>query len=107
MKISLLLFFVGVCVLMSARESEAVWGAVARGAINIGRKIGGSGKPVQHFKNLPNRKAAENAARNAGKGNTPVRHTPHQPGQTPHFHPADRNGNIIKDGSHYGYPNKG
>jgi hypothetical protein len=72
--------------------------------ISIGtRCTGPSGKPILHFKRLPNRKSAEDAARSAGKGNTPVHHTAHEPGQRPHFHPADRYGNIIKDGSHYEY----
>jgi hypothetical protein len=66
--------------------------------------MGPSGKPVLHFKLFPNRKSAEEAARSAGKGNTPVHHAAHGPGERPHFHPADRYGNIIKDGSHYEYP---
>jgi hypothetical protein len=73
--------------------------------ISIGtRCTGPSGKPVLHFKLLPNRKSAEDAARSAGKGNTPVHHAAHGPGERSHFHPADRHGNIIKDGSHYEYP---
>ena len=31
-------------------------------------KNGPSGKPARHFKDYPNRKAAEDAARDAGKG---------------------------------------
>lgn len=68
------------------------------------RKIGPSDKPVLHFVNHPNRKSAQEAAREAGKGNPPVHHTAHKPGEKPHFHPADRNGEIIKDGSHHNYP---
>ncbi|CAF1612562.1 unnamed protein product, partial [Didymodactylos carnosus] len=71
---------------------------------NISRCAGPSGKPMLHFKLLPNRSKAEDAARSAGKGNTPVHHTAHGSGQRPHFHPADRYGNIIKDGAHYEYP---
>ncbi len=67
------------------------------------RCTGPSGKPMLHFKRFPNRKSAEDAARSAGKGNTPVHHTAHEPGQRSHFHPADRYGNTIKDGSHYEY----
>ena len=37
--------------------------------INPSRKTGPSGKPMQHFKDYPNRKSAEDAAKNAGKGN--------------------------------------
>ena len=57
-----------------------------------------------HCKLCPNRKRAEDAAREAGKGNPPIHHTAHEPGQRLHFHPADRYGNIIKDGAHYEYP---
>lgn len=70
------------------------------------RPTGPSGKPVQHFKQYPSRKRAQNAAQNAGRGNPPIRHTAHKPGQSPHFHPSNRNGNIRKDGSHYGYPKR-
>ncbi|CAF1396493.1 unnamed protein product [Rotaria sordida] len=72
--------------------------------INIARCEGPSGKPMLHFRLLPNRKSAQEAAREAGRGNPPVHHTAHGPGQRPHFHPADRYGNIIKDGAHYEYP---
>lgn len=68
------------------------------------RCIGPSGKPMLHFKLLPNRKVAEEAAREAGRGNPPVHHAAHGAGERPHFHPADRYGNIIKDGAHYEYP---
>lgn len=76
--------------------------------IPSGRGIGGSGKPRDHFKQLNSRKAAEDAARNAGKGNPPIHHQPHKPGQSPHFHPADKKGEKLNQGQHYSYPkNKG
>ena len=34
----------------------------------VGRQKGGSGEPRRHFKDFNTRKDAENAARNAGKG---------------------------------------
>lgn len=68
------------------------------------RCVGPSGKFMLYFKLLPSRKYAEEAAREAGRGNPPVHHAAHEPGQRPHFHPADRHGNIIKDGLHYEYP---
>ena len=40
--------------------------------INPSRKTGPSGKPMQHFKDYPNRKSAEDAAKNAGRGNLVV-----------------------------------
>lgn len=70
------------------------------------RGTGPSGKPLRHFKDLPNRKAAENAARNAGKGNKPIEHKAHKPGQKPHYHPTDKKGKKKDDGSHYRYPPK-
>ncbi|CAG7831552.1 unnamed protein product [Allacma fusca] len=104
MKLTLILILaVVVLVTMYIGQSEAQLG---KALMNIGRKIGGSGKPQQHFPTYNSRKAAEDAARKAGKGNKPVEHAPHQPGQSPHYHPADKNGNIIKDGSHHQYPNR-
>ena len=65
------------------------------------RKAGPSGKPMRHLSPVTNRKDAKEAARDAGKGNPPVHHEAHKPGEYPHYHPADEKGNIIKDGSHY------
>lgn len=80
--------------------SHALQGSsMPSGPINTMRKIGGSGKPYLHFIQCSNRSDAMNRAREAGKGNTPVLH--HEDGRNPHFHPADRNGEIIKDGAHY------
>lgn len=67
------------------------------------RPMGPSGLPMQHFHLHPSRKLAEDAARTAGKGNPPVHHPAHGPGQRPHFHPTDKFGDIFKDGSHYEY----
>ena len=67
------------------------------------RKEGPSGKPMKHFQLLRSRKQAEDAARAAGSG-PPIRHPAHEPGQHPHYHPAKKDGSIIKDGSHYQYP---
>ncbi|CAF0896077.1 unnamed protein product [Brachionus calyciflorus] len=69
-----------------------------------GRGVGPSGKPMDHFQDKNSRKAAEDAARNAGKGNKPIHHSPHKPGQRPHFHPADKNGEKLNKGQHYSYP---
>jgi len=84
--------------------------AEARGRIGgrvPSRGTGPSGQPKRHFDQSSNRKTAEDKARNAGKGNPPVEHPAHKPGQNPHFHPTDKKGNIRKDGSHYEYPKKG
>ena len=72
-----------------------------------GRGNGPSGKPNQHFVDKPSRKDAHDAAQNAGKGNPPVHHQPHGPGQKPHFHPTNKDGSIKKDGSHFNHPKKG
>lgn len=72
----------------------------------IGRGRGPSGEPKRHFDNSPSRKRAEDKAQDAGKGNKPVHHPAHGPGQTNHFHPTNKDGSIRKDGSHYGYGKK-
>ncbi|CAF1099117.1 unnamed protein product [Brachionus calyciflorus] len=68
-----------------------------------GRGSGPSGKPDLHFILKNSRADAEEAAKRAGRGQ-PIHHTAHEPDQYPHFHPADRDGNIIKNGQHFGYP---
>jgi len=70
------------------------------------RGTGPSGKPTIHNKQLPNRKTAQEAAREAGKGNPPIHHGPSN-GKNSHFHPADKTGRKLPDGSHYSYPKKG
>ncbi len=40
------------------------------------------------------------------KGNKPQHDTPHKPGQTPHYHPSNKDGSRKKDGTHFGYPKK-
>ena len=67
------------------------------------RRIGPSGKPMIHVVRLPNRHAAEDAARNQGHGNPPIHHAAHQVGQRPHFHAADKAGEKIRDGVHFEY----
>ena len=45
----------------------------------------------------PTRKRAEDGARNyPGAKGPPVWHPPHNPGELPHFHPGDRDGNKLK-----------
>jgi hypothetical protein len=65
------------------------------------RKDGASGKSMRHLSPVTSRKDAKEAAREAAKGNPPIHHEAHKPGQHPHYHPADEKGDIIKDGSHY------
>jgi len=67
----------------------------------IGRGVGGSGKPLQHFILKPNRKAAQDAARRQGGGRPPIHHN--EAGRRSHYHPSDKNGNKRKDGSHFQY----
>ena len=66
-----------------------------------GRPLGPSGKPMIHQKNFPTKKAAKDAARNAGNG-APMKHPSPRRGDQ-HFHPT-RNGKKIADGTHYNYP---
>ena len=72
----------------------------------VGRGKGPSGLPKQHFPHSGSRKEAMDRAQNAGKGNKPVEHQAHGPGQTKHFHPTNKDGSIKKDGSHYDYGKK-
>ena len=65
--------------------------------------LGPSGKPKIHTTDLPNRKAAQDAAKSAGAG-TPMEHPPNDV-QPPHFHPTDKKGNKIP-GPHYNYPKR-
>ena len=69
-----------------------------------GRGKGPSGKVDRHFVDKPNRKSAQEAAREAGKGNPPIHHQAHEPGQKPHYHPTNKDGSIKKDGSHFNHP---
>lgn len=91
-----------ILVLFSIFQDGSCW----RFRFPSGRGTGGSGKPRDHFINKNSRKEAENAARDAGKGNKPIHHSPHKPGQSPHFHPADKNGEKINSGQHFGYPKR-
>ena len=65
-----------------------------------GRPLGPSGKPVIHQNNFPTKKAAKDAARNAGNG-APMKHPNPRRGQR-HFHPT-KNGKKVRDGTHYNY----
>ncbi|CAF1099196.1 unnamed protein product [Didymodactylos carnosus] len=73
--------------------------------MSTGRDLGPSGKPKRHF-SPSSRKDAKNAAQEAGKGEPPIHHQAHKPGQQAHFHPADKDGNKVEDGSHYQYGKK-
>ena len=88
--------------LFEEAECQGKWGFIKK--FITGRKSGGSGKPRQHFVDKPNRKTAQESAREAGKGNRPEHHQPHKPDQKPHYHPTNKDGSIKKDGSHYNYP---
>ncbi|CAF0881720.1 unnamed protein product [Adineta steineri] len=66
------------------------------------RGVGPSGKPKIHIIQCSSRKKAEDAARNAGKGNPPI-HEAAKSGFPAHFHPADRWGRKIQDGTHFVY----
>jgi hypothetical protein len=66
------------------------------------RGIGPSGKPKIHVIESSSRKKAEEAARDAGRGNPPI-HESAKNGFPAHFHPADRWGRKIQDGTHFVY----
>jgi RHS repeat-associated protein len=67
-----------------------------------GRRIGPSGKPEIHQIDSSTKKEAKDAARNAGK-NAPMHHPSPKRGD-PHFHPTDKKGKKLPDGTHYNYP---
>ena len=64
-----------------------------------GRPLGPSGKPMIHQVNKGTDKRAKDAARNAGQG-APMKHASPRRGKR-HWHPTDRKGKKIRDGSHY------
>ena len=90
------------------------------------RPLGPSGRPILHFKLCNSRKEAEEEARKAGNGEwivnlcfalkwfqikfyfilkgPPIHDTTHKQGQYPHYHPADRYGKKIENGTHFQYP---
>jgi hypothetical protein len=70
---------------------------------DVHRQTGGSGDPRLHFHHSPSRTEAKDRARSHSGGRTPIHHTAHKPGEYPHFHPANKDGKILKDGSHYQY----
>jgi RHS repeat-associated protein len=68
-----------------------------------GRKLGPSGRVVIHQVETPGGRGvdAKRAAKAAGHGE-PVQHNNPRKGK-PHYHPVDRNGKKIEDGTHYNY----
>jgi len=83
----------------ATRVKRNVGKLVVEGAKFIGRRF------RIHNVLLKNRKTAQEAAREAGKGNTPIHHRASN-GKNPHFHPVGKNGKKIP-GAHYSYRNKG
>ena len=74
---------------------------------NIGRiikqivgKMGPSGKPMRHNVQYPSRKAAQDGARNQGKGNPPIQHNGH-------YHGATKDGEKRLPNVHHNYPKRG
>jgi hypothetical protein len=67
-------------------------------AIKVVPEVGGTIHKIYK----PTKKAAKDAARNAGKGK-PLHH-PSDKGQQPHYHPVDKDGDKLHDGTHYYYP---
>ena len=67
-----------------------------------GRPLGPSGKPMIHQPRFSTRKAAKDAAHNAGEG-PPIHHPSPTRGE-PHYHPTDSRGRKLNDGTHYNYP---
>jgi len=63
-------------------------------------RLGPSGRPKLHRPRLPSDKAAEEAARHAGKGE-PIKHANPNKGN-PHYHPTDASGKKIP-GTHFEY----
>jgi hypothetical protein len=71
---------------------------------HVHRKAGPSGEPVLHFIMCPSRSQAEEQAKRASNNHqSPIHHSAHGPGQNPHYHPVDAQGEIKKNGAHYGY----
>jgi hypothetical protein len=66
-----------------------------------GNKLGPSGKPMRHNVDHSSKKAAKDAARDAGDG-PPIHHPSPKVGK-PHYHSTDRAGDK-KPGVHHNYP---
>lgn len=66
------------------------------------RGAGPSGKPKLHFIQYNSQGAAKDGAFHAGGKNEPVHHPSPAEGKA-HYHAADKNGKIIKDGVHHCY----
>ncbi|HEY9692384.1 MAG TPA: Calx-beta domain-containing protein [Oculatellaceae cyanobacterium] len=96
---------------VSFADPEGLWISVAvrigsaalKLAQPLGRNITKAAKELNRNKDTlsKNEKIAEEIARKAGGGKKPIHHDPHQPGQRPHFHPADPKNPAKQD------PNKG
>jgi RHS repeat-associated protein len=91
----------------AANENRAPTAAETR-AKNVDKgipesQLGPSGEPKIHNIDLPSKKAAKEAAQQAGSG--PPMHHPSPAKGKPHFHPTDRAGNKIP-GPHFNYPKK-
>jgi hypothetical protein len=69
-----------------------------------GRGTGPSGGPKIHIVRHPTLKRAKDAARQRGRG-APIKHPSPRKGD-PHFHSADENGNVIRDGVHHVFPRR-
>jgi len=72
------------------------------GNVITSRGPGPSGKGKIHNIDKSSKKEAYEAAKQAGQGK-PEKHIPDYP-ELPHYHPTDKNGEIIKNGAHYTYP---
>jgi len=91
----------------AVRVGAVVISRVGPKIISLVRGVGPSGKLMVHTKLYPSRKAAQEAARNLGKGSPPIHHRG-SPGSNPHFHPSKpgpNNKGYIKrcDGVHCYY----
>ncbi|CAM4806709.1 unnamed protein product [Rotaria magnacalcarata] len=70
----------------------------------IGRGAGPSGDPKIHSIQFNSKKGAMEAAKKDGKENRPIHHGVNYEKKEPaHWHPADKDGKIIKNGKHYTY----
>ena len=73
--------------------------------MSYNRKQLPSGQLEQYFIECKSRGEAKNQAQQASNHHKPpVHHTAHEPGQKPHYHPADAKGEIKKNGQHFTYP---
>ncbi len=66
------------------------------------RGVGPSGRPKIIIIKYPSKGAAKEGARNAGQGEPA--HDTAKNGRPGHFHPVDKDGKRLNDGSHHTYP---